>query len=1285
MRPLAVPALLLTILALTAAPALAAPSWSIAVTSQNPFGGSTFARQSGGNAYTITVTNTGGSLQAGDTLSCPASISDWQGAPLFGYQWLRNGVAISEATSATYTLVAADEGTAIQCQVTGTNAAGAAVATLIPPAVVPPVPSTAPPIPGAVPSVEGEAEAGHTLSCEPYATRWSGSPSFAYQWLRNGVVISGATSATYTLVAADEGTAIQCQVTGTNAGGGSLVDSEVRVISPVPSPRPPEPAASASQKFYGQPVSVADQLPEGIVPDTIEALSGAGWACRVATLTCTRSDLLAPGASYPPITLYVHVNSEAPDTATNITAVYGGGASPPSATAHDPTTITSAVPFGIESFTTAVTDALGNLFTQAGGHPFAASTSIFLDTTTSDVGIGILGLVGQPKDLEVGLPPGFIGDPQAVPQCPVNLLPSPNAFSNASRCPPDSAVGFVSVALGGTAAGGPTFEGIGKNKVYNLAPTPGHAAEFGFLVDGKTPVVLYGRVRSNGDYGLTVGDPELVDQPEPLAVKLTFCESGVNQEGSGFASTYSCTPVEVGSKPFLTNPTDCAAGPLVTTARLSSYEQPEDYASKEATSPAVTGCNLLQFNPEVQFKPSTAAGDGTSQADEPTGATFNLKVPQTDEAGTNATPELKNATVMLPEGMTVDPSAANGLQACSNAQFGLGSTAEPVEPASCPLASQIGTVKLTTPLLEKPLEGQVFLGEPECSPCTNTDAADGHLFRLFVQVHSEALGVTIKFAGKVSANPTTGRLQATFTEQPQLPFSELLLTVTGGARASLANPQTCGTFTTTTDLTPWSAPETPDATPSSSFNVDWNGAGGTCPGSLPFSPSFSAGSQTPTAGASSPFSVTFGREDREQDISAVTVSTPPGLLGEVSQVPRCPEAQANAGTCGAESEIGSTTVGAGPGPHPFYLGGRVYLTGPYKGGPFGLSIVVPAVAGPFNLGNVIVRAAIHVDPSTAALTIASDPLPQFVDGVQLRLRRINVEVNRPGFVLNPTNCAAQAVGATITAAQGASSTVSTPFEVGGCQSLPFLPSFIASTQANTSKANGASLTVTVKSAMGQANIAKVDLQLPKALPSRLTTLQKACLEAQFNANPAGCPAASDIGTARAITPILDAPLTGPAYLVSHGGAAFPDVEFVLQGEGITLVLDGKTDIKKGLTYSRFEAIPDAPISLFETSLPEGPHSVLATNLPANANGSMCGQSLTLPTIITAQNGKQVKKTTKIAVTGCKASKPPTRAQLLAKALKACNKKQPKKKRASCARKARKKYGPKAKKAKRGGN
>ena len=590
-------------------------------------------------------------------------------------------------------------------------------------------------------------------------------------------------------------------------------------------------------------------------------------------------------------------------------------------------------------------------------------------------------------------------------------------------------------------------------------------------------------------------------------------------------------------------------------------------------------------------------------------------------------------------------------------------------------------MKVTTPLLEAPLEGQVFLGEPECSPCGESDASDGHLFHLFIQVHSQALGITIKLPGIVRANPQTGRLTAEFAENPQLPFSDVELKFKDGPRAPLANPQTCGTFTTVSDLEPWSAPETPTEVSQSPFAITG------CGSSMPFDPAFAAGASSPAAGAYSPLTVTFSRGDGEQDLGGITVQTPPGLLGKIAGIPRCGEAEANAGTCGPESRIGTTTATAGPGSDPYTItGGRVYLTGPYKGQPFGLSIVVPAVAGPFNLGDVVVRASIAVDPATSALTITSDPLPQIRDGVPFRLRTVAVEVNRPGFMFNATNCSEQAISATITGEHAIgsseaakSSALSSAYAASGCANLPFKPKLTAVTAGQASKADGASLDVRVESAgLGQANIAKVDLQLPKALPSRLSTLNKACLAAVFAANPAACDPESVIGKATIHTPVLDSPLTGPAYLVSHGGAAFPDVEFVLQGEGVTLILDGKTDIKKGITYSRFEATPDAPFTTFETELPTGPHSILTANVPAKEDYNLCGTSLAMPTTITGQNGAVIEQSTKIAVTGCKASKPLTRAQKLAKALKECKKKKSKKKRASCEARARQKYGAKAK-------
>jgi hypothetical protein len=325
-------------------------------------------------------------------------------------------------------------------------------------------------------------------------------------------------------------------------------------------------------------------------------------------------------------------------------------------------------------------------------------------------------------------------------------------------------------------------------------------------------------------------------------------------------------------------------------------------------------------------------------------------------------------------------------------------------------------------------------------------------------------------------------------------------------------------------------------------------------------------------------------------------------------------------------------------------GGRVYLTQGYKGAPFGLSVVVPAVAGPFDLGDVVVRAAISVDSQTGAITVTSDPLPQILDGVPLRIQTLNVTVDRSGLIFNPTNCAQQQIGGSVAGAQGAVVALSSPFAATGCKNLPFKPSLTASTRARTSKASGASLTVSVLSRGGpgvvgeEANIRRVDLQFPKQLPARLTTLQKACTEGQFAADPAGCPAASDIGSAIVHTPVLPVALSGPIYLVSHGGAAFPEAVVILQGDGVRLDLHGNTDIKKGITYSRFETVPDAPVSSFVATLPEGPHSVFATDIPVKAKGDMCGLGLLMPTVIEGQNAIAIKQNTKIAVTGCPKTK-----------------------------------------------
>ncbi|HEY5342081.1 MAG TPA: hypothetical protein VIJ66_00260 [Solirubrobacteraceae bacterium] len=822
-------------------------------------------------------------------------------------------------------------------------------------------------------------------------------------------------------------------------------------------------------------------------------------------------------------------------------------------------------------------------------------------------------------------------------------------------------------------------QSAGPYTLFNLEPEAGHAAQFGFTFGPSIPVVLNGDV-AHSDRGYVLRLTALIPQANIAGFFLTF----FGDPAAAFANGAE-------ESPFLTSPDDCGAGEEARTLQLhaDSWAAPgagdpfaPDYSDlnwRPASSilQPVEDCSALVFAPSLTVGP--AGEGGTGVVDAPSGYDFNIRLPQTDVYSELATPELKTAKVTLPAGLSVSPSAAGGLETCSNEQIALASN----EPGSCPLGSQLGTVKLTTPLLEEPLEGEVFLGTPECGSsglCTEADGSEGKTFRLFIQMYSSKLGVTIKLAGTVGANPTNGQLMAEFAENPELPFNDLELHFKNGPRAPLANPQTCGAFTTVSDLEPWSAPQTPTAVSESSFAVTG------CGSSLPFAPGFTAAMTSSVAAQSSALSVSFGRQDGEQDLGGVTVQTPPGLLERMEGVAKCGEAEANAGTCPAASQIGTTTVSAGPGSDPYTIaGGKVYLTGPYKSAPFGLAIAVPAEAGPFHLaGNTgrgveVVRAAIAVNPSTAALTVASDPLPQIIDGVPIRLRTVDVEINRPGFMLNATDCSTQTIAATLTgehpigSGEGdKTSTVATPYAADGCGSLPFKPSFQASTSAKVSKAGGASLDVKIAQRRGEANVRGVDVQLPTILPARLRpTLNHACGEAQFAANPAGCPADAFVGTATAVTPALNVPLTGPAIFVSHGGAAFPDLDLVLQGEGVTIDLTGHTQIKKGITYSRFETVPDAPISSFELNLPEGPHSALAA--PA-ADGSLCHRTLTkrrefvvrrkghvvrraghvlhetrtvhrtvkrsliMPIGIEGQNGTVVNQTTNIAITGCALTK-----------------------------------------------
>ena len=1007
---------------------------------------------------------------------------------------------------------------------------------------------------------------------------------------------------------------------------------------------------SGSKPTNGGVVTISDNLPTGVAPTNVEgydvgpgfdSVGGTidqqhsvqlGCELHLHSVACTDEQPVGPGdVIYMSIEVTVSPGLANGEQVVSTASVSGGGA-PPATTSLSTTISSTPASFGLEGMSLEATGLDGATDTQAGDHPYEFTTTFYLNTTARPT-VGAMNFVQlqsveDPKDVVTDLPAGFVGDPQVVAKCSQEAAQAGEQL----RCPAASQIGVAQLHIQAITHVASHEDDIVP--IYNVVPDKGVVAQFMFA-EGPVPTTLFVEVSQDTNYAVRVIASGIPPIAELTGLSLTFFGEPLNNHDV-YNESVGAAPVA-----FLQNPVDCSPGPLQAKVSMDSWQHPGSYlpdgspdlsdpdwkTSSTTVYPSITGCDMLQFEPSITVTPDT------TQADEPTGVNVDLHVPQsTNRFPALATPELENATVTLPAGLTLSPSAADGLQACSDAQIALGS----IESGDCPDASVLGTVKIDVPLLETPLEGQVYLGEPECDPCSSSDAADGKMLRIYIEAAGS--GVRIKKEGRVYANPSTGQLTSRFEDNPQDPFEDLELRFKGGLRAGLATPQDCGLATTTTDLTPWSSPITPDATPTSSFETSSDGNGGACPAVPSLNPSFSAGTSNPNAGQFSPFTLTFGREDREQDLSGIQVHMPPGLLGTLTGIPLCEEPQASLGTCPGASQIGSMTVAAGPGSHPFYEKGEVYLTGSYKGAPFGLSIVVPTVAGPFNLGNVVVRAQINIDPLTAALTVTSDAFPQVIDGIPLRLRTANVTIERPGFIFNPTNCAQQHITATIAGAQGSQADVSAPFAVSGCAGLRFGPTFRVSTSGKTSRKDGASLDARLTFPKGaQSNVAKVKVELPKQLPSELKTLQKACPAATFEADPAACPSASVIGIVKASTPVLPVELTGPVYFVSHAGEEFPDLIAVLQGYGVRVDLIGKTFISKaGITSSTFDNVPDVPVNSFELYLPEGPYSALA------ATGNLCTSKLVMPTLFTAQDGAQLKQDTQITVTGCPKAKTKTK-------------------------------------------
>jgi len=1108
------------------------------------------------------------------------------------------------------------------------------------------------------------------------------------------------------------------------------------------------------------PVTISDVLPEGLVPTgknsdlcaaelaqtgicgkTTFEHEKHGITCEAATVTCTLTESLAPFESAE---LDISVKAEKP-VGTDITvpdtgSVSGGGVAPASIT-RNLTISEEPVKFGVENYEVEPEDEHGNVESQAGSHPYQLTTTVafnqILETFPPPNSFRLPMGPEITKNVHVDLPSGLIGNPIGVPQCTEpQFTTHPSANQQIVGCPQNTAIGAAVVRL--------NEPRVTKVKsfivpVFNLKPHKGEPARFGF--QAFTVPVLLDTGDNGGDFHVVVNVNNASQAASLLLSEVTIWGNPTDprhDEARGYScmgqETYlksvlpgalqPCEEDKEPSRAFLTLPTSCER-PLETDVETQSWLPGAPFLAP--VSPVFTGekpgivqmsgCESLPFSPAISIKPVE------TQADTPTGVNVLLKVPQSglNDPEQLAQANIRNTTVKLPTGVELNPSAANGLAACSESAVGYQKMNPHTQIAEfahenareesaeehkareaageiCPDASNVGTVRVKTPVLSSELTGNVYIAEQEHNPF-------GSLFGLYVVVKDANTGVVAKLAGKVELDPETGQITSHFDNAPQLPFEEFELKLTNGPRASVSTPETCGSYTSESLFKPWSVEGEGGFVPSAgplaeqTFAITSGAGGSACPSPVPFSVGFSAGTVQEQAGAFTPFTLSLTREDGNQAVNGLNVTLPSGIAGMLSNVKQCPEPQASQGTCGPESLIGTATAVSGLGKTPFTVtGGRVYITGPYTPpgkpqAPFGLSVVIPAVAGPFNFGDVVTRSAIRVDPNTAALTIES-ALPTMVNalhnpntgeethtGAPVQLRRVDVRVERPGnapFQFNPTNCSPMKITGTATGADGGVAHLEQPFQVKGCENLAFSPKLEASTNANYSKVNGTSLFVKVSATPGQANIQSTKIKFPAQLPSRLTTIQKACPEQTFNTNPASCPEGSVIGSAIAHTPVLNEPLQGPAYLVSHGNAAFPDAEFVLQGEnGLVLVLDGQTDIKgpngepcaqsktSCVTSSTFNSVPDAPISTFEVTLPAGPHSAFTgyedlcnpvTTVTRQAivvktvgKGKhkhkvkvrhtiteKVASSLQLPTVLGGQNGDKIEETLPLKVTGCKA-------------------------------------------------
>jgi hypothetical protein len=932
------------------------------------------------------------------------------------------------------------------------------------------------------------------------------------------------------------------------------------------------------------------------------------------TVTCTTNGPIRPGYQ-----MEVRIFVKAPaskQSATNQASVSGGGAKD-AATSSELVVDSEDASFdflpGSAGFDAPFTDPDGAATTQAGSHPYQLTVDAGFPTRLPAP--DFLTAAGHLRDAIVDFPRGVIVNPASTPQ----LCTEAELITETSPgCPLESQVGTISAITVGAGT-----EEAYVSPLYNMVPPPGEAAALGFDALGAGVFIhVLGEVRSDGDYGLSGGvheAPALPPHPVfgsrvDLWGDITLKSHDDLRGSCVFAVIVESCPLPTADEQpaLLSLPGECTEEPLRFEAHADSWEVPglfehAQYESSDLLDQPVElqGCEQLKFKPTLTLRPTTGL------ADSPSGLDAELQQPQNFDPEENSTAPLRDALVTLPPGLSANASQADGLGVCTGAQIGMlsGVGQSPVRlskaPDSCPDASKLGTVEVESPLLAqidednkvvrdsagnpvpRPLHGNLFLAKPFDNPFSS-------LLAIYIAVEDPRSGVVAKLAGRVEPDPVSGQLSTRFSENPQLPLSDVRLHLFAGSRASLQTPPSCGAHTTNSILTPWSAPATPSVPIADSFEITAFPGGGACPAQAPNAPSFTAGTTTPLAGAFSPLALKLSREDGSQRLAKLETTLPGGLLARLAGVGQCSDAQIAAAaarsrpeegalekaapSCPASSQLGVITVGAGSGPSPVYIQGHAYLAGPYKGAPLSVATITPAVAGPFDLGTVVVQSALHIDPTTAQGRVVSDPFPQILQGIPANVRSVAVAVDRPRFSLNPTSCDPKRFTGAATSALGQVAPLSSPFKVGGCDALGFKPKLSLRLFGRTTRGAHPRLRAVLSARPGDANIAATSVALPRSEFIDQAHFRTICTRVQFAADQ--CPAGSIYGQIKAFSPLVDYPLQGPIYLRSSSHT-LPDVVAVLKGppsQPIEVELVGRVDSVNGGIRTRFETLPDAPVT-----------------------------------------------------------------------------------------------------------